>query len=404
MTHENTDDGFQSLFQAIDMLTSMTATTATTATSTQHDNKNDTQKVPLKRSKISINDLLLAVDTNLVNDHETASNTSGSMSPVPSLVRDAFDTLHGSSLSVPPKNNLNNLSNQLHVSISHGLVAQKSYGAERRYLSPPPQLTLTCINPQTLTLYIQLITAADTEIMDMKICPSHQQSKHIFVLKQLYVPGVKEKTFYINVKLYSGSLMDSASMILECRSDAMQMISKPSRNSISPRSASSLSIKHSDSVSLFCRINSQTVRTRYISLDGNSFKAHANSTWSSLTIKNIHNRDSNPNSSDIHYGSVIILQDSMSGVESPRLIVRKVDKSALVLDATGVVSQMHKIALQSTLHSTMFWSVSDISSTSILNDLEHVIFRRVESDQSVGDSLCWTIVSVGSVSATTDNN
>lgn len=48
----------------------------------------------------------------------------------------------------------------------------------------------------------------------------------------------------------------------------------------------------------------------------------------------------------VTYGSEIVLSDSMTGIATAPLVIRKVDKGKISMDDGGPVSQMQKIALQ----------------------------------------------------------
>jgi hypothetical protein len=120
------------------------------------------------------------------------------------------------------------------------------------------------------------------------------------------------------------------------------------------------------------------------------------------------------NKAPVHvtYGTEIILRDSQSGVTSPSLIIRKVDKGRIAQCAYGPVSQMQKVALQlaSTVDSQPIYlsaagaiadnSIHDTSSSSNNSNtwLDYSPSRLVQSSEAsyeeVDDYLCWTIVGI----------
>lgn len=94
-------------------------------------------------------------------------------------------------------------------------------------------------------------------------------------------------------------------------------------------------------VALFNRLRSQTVSTRYLFVEDNTFYASGQQ-WGSFLIYLL---DENSSEGDeftirdgyIHYGSTVKLVCSVSGLALPRLIIRKVDKSFIELKADDPV-------------------------------------------------------------------
>ncbi|KAI8140722.1 hypothetical protein BJV82DRAFT_622268 [Fennellomyces sp. T-0311] len=351
-------------------------------------------------------------------------------------------------------------------------VAQKSYGTEKRFLCPPPTAILmgtswwkpkldesgehapplltVCISGEATSQsgQVEWYNSAGAAVgqtghpkspplnaprfrdqpqRDVDWYHNHDQDPLTAgrcVAKNLYINDADEKRkrveCLVRIQLGDGSLLGTLA------SKAIKVISKPSKKRQSVKNME-LCIHHGTTVSLFNRIRSQTVSTKYLGVScGSAFSApgyHENSnktsgdgsgtcfvarttSWDPFVIwvvdttrapgdvqeserpedyighnVNVSNRNvSYPpppaialrNTTDqpiaIHYNQHIVLQCLTTGLVSPVMIIRKVDKASTVVggarcptgsfpDAGGggefgdemlgdPVSQLHKVALQ----------------------------------------------------------
>jgi recombining binding protein (suppressor of hairless) len=144
------------------------------------------------------------------------------------------------------------------------------------------------------------------------------------------------------------------------------IISKPSKKTAKTRNIASC-ILAGGPVSLFNRINSQTVRTKYMTIDHAQLCA-SNVSWSAFNVNVVRKPGTPPTAvgmchvmgtfsyllnfflsasgQPVTYGCEIVLSDAHSGITTSPLIIRKVDKGKVSLEDGGPVSQMQKIALQ----------------------------------------------------------
>ncbi|GAN11150.1 LAG1-DNAbind-domain-containing protein [Mucor ambiguus] len=340
-------------------------------------------------------------------------------------------------------------------------VAQKSYGTEKRFLCPPPTTILKGANWWTnssngnntldkpnllsepkkasffqspsqtlsspkLTIHISGETinqtgvlewsTANGTIVDTAACANTSVSGRC-VSKQLYINDADEKRKRVEVlaKIQLGNGLQLGTF----PSKGIKVISKPSKKRQSIKNME-LCIHHGTTISLFNRIRSQTVSTKYLGVSNGQPPANNNNTnstnnahknnaknngtcfvartgsWDPFVIwivdttrspdanavrPNAHHPNNpnfppppaialqTPSSTQqpvaIHYNQPVVLQCVTTGLVSPVMVIRKVDKGSMVLggnrmdDLSGKtggecgdetlgdpVSQLHKIAFQ----------------------------------------------------------
>ncbi|RUS16081.1 hypothetical protein BC937DRAFT_91627 [Endogone sp. FLAS-F59071] len=252
------------------------------------------------------------------------------------------------------------LSQMTTITCLHAAVAQKSYGSEKRFLCPPPVVTVQGpgVGDRNFAEKPQISMSVVCETGDRSLEQKAMLDENMKGnFKYLHVTGTaKAKQFHLKLKVFGKSSSPYATF----DSAPISIISKPSKKTAKARNVSSCILSNSP-VSLFNRINSQTVRTKYMGVEAAQLCAK-NSTWSPFTISIVNSasssspdNSSSPNSSALHngtssvpitYGTEIILTDTETGVSSEPLIIRKVEKGHIAQGACGPVSQMQKVALQ----------------------------------------------------------
>ncbi|KAG0261098.1 hypothetical protein BG011_001350 [Mortierella polycephala] len=321
----------------------------------------------------------------------------------------------------------------------HASVAQKSYGSEKRFLCPPP-----IVNIQAPQDDSNLALSSKPQVTMSVICDtgdsnsslgqrSTLEDDHTSTFRYLYVTSAaKAKAFQLKLQVYGRTCLpngfitgsDAEEGVVNTAdlpepyavfdSAPIAIISKPSKKTAKARNVSSCILAGS-LVSLFNRINSQTVRTKYMSVQDNEICAK-NSTWSAFSVMIVSNGTGSPvqdgSQKPITYGAEIILKETATGLESDCLIVCKVENGRIQENATGPICQMQKVALMSTKrnedgqpvylsavgndhqvgrymdHSTTSKTVLRYQPSSMTGDNKDIM--KPGSD----DFLCWTIVGI----------
>nr|CDS29083.2 recombining binding protein suppressor of hairless [Hymenolepis microstoma] len=257
--------------------------------------------------------------------------------------------------------------------VLHAKVAQKSYGTEKRFFCPPPCIYLrgdgwdfrpnsnspnkllsstsdaafqrsflpweaesdfnasksSGERPQVLAFMGIGGTSTAKDMVQLNLEPGKDYS----AAKTLFISDSdKRKHFMLTVKMFYSNGKDLGKF----NSRRIKVISKPSKKKQSLKNTD-LCIASGTKIALFNRLRSQTVSTRYLHVDAGSFHA-SSSRWGAFTIHLLSDDESeaeefNVREGYIHYGHTVKLVCSETGMALPRLIVRKVDKTTVMLDA-----------------------------------------------------------------------
>ena len=90
----------------------------------------------------------------------------------------------------------------------------------------------------------------------------------------------------------------------------------------------------------------------------------------------------------IHYGSTIKLVCSVTNFALPRLVIRKVDKTNVILDADDPVSQLHKCAFYMKDTNKMYLCLSQDR----IIQFQATECPKEPNKESINEGACWTII------------
>ncbi|XP_075869455.1 recombining binding protein suppressor of hairless-like protein [Nelusetta ayraudi] len=299
------------------------------------------------------------------------------------------------------------------VTILHAKVAQKSYGNEKRFFCPPPCVYISGQgwrvmkeqlrdsgygdSAHRLCGYMCLDSTSQSQADAFKLAFDQQPDSTMFACaKSLFISDQdKRKHFCLLLRLFL-----SRQEVGSFPSRLIKVISKPSQKRQSMKNAD-LCISSCSRVALFNRLRSQTVSTRYLSVDRGAFVVSARH-WTAFTIIMVEDQQSGAHGDFVLsegfvcYGCVVQLVCTESGLTLPPMVIRKVNKQLAILDVDEPVSQLHKCALQfrDDLHSYLCLSGDTIVRYQAPPSM------RDSSREVLNDGSCWTIIGVEAVEFT----
>ncbi|KAG1080061.1 hypothetical protein G6F42_023485 [Rhizopus arrhizus] len=199
------------------------------------------------------------------------------------------------------------------VTCYHASVAQKSYGSEKRFLCPPPIVMMSNAKQSPIVSMSVVCETGDRQLEQRTLLDENLRGS----FKYLFVTGTaKAKQFCLRVNLNNQQQQQQQQAqqpYASFFSSPISIISKPSKKTAKARNISTCLFTNSY-VSLFNRINSQTVRTKYMTSENKQLCAK-HSSWSPFEIIVVRqpNQAANPEnhsvSVPITYGTEIILKD-----------------------------------------------------------------------------------------------
>ncbi|GLD58042.1 recombining binding protein suppressor of hairless-like protein isoform X2, partial [Lates japonicus] len=182
------------------------------------------------------------------------------------------------------------------IIILHAKVAQKSYGNEKRFFCPPPCVYISGHGWRVMQDHLKaagygdsvyrvygymcLDSSSQSQADTFKLVFDEQPNSRMFACaKSLFISDQdKRKHFRLLLRLFLGNRQEVGSF----QSRMIKVISKPSQKRQSMKNAD-LCISSCSRVALFNRLRSQTVSTRYLSVDRGAFVASARQ-WTAFTI------------------------------------------------------------------------------------------------------------------------
>ncbi|XP_041588169.1 recombining binding protein suppressor of hairless-like protein [Vulpes lagopus] len=236
-------------------------------------------------------------------------------------------------------------------------------------------------------------SAAETQKLNFEEQPD---SREFGCAKTLYISDAdKRKHFRLVLRLVHRGGRELGTF----HSRLIKVISKPSQKKQSLKNTD-LCISSGSKVSLFNRLRSQTVSTRYLSVEDGAFVASARQ-WAAFTLhladEHCSQGDFPPREGYVRYGSLVQLVCTVTGITLPPMIIRKVAKQCALLDVDEPISQLHKCAFQFPGDSPGGVGTYLCLATDKVVQFQASPCPKESNRALLNDSSCWTIIGTESV-------
>lgn len=238
------------------------------------------------------------------------------------------------------------------ISCAFASVGQKSYGTEKRFLTPAPICTISgnysSILGESPVAHMSIHaeeSAAESLLQSAVFGPDMQTT-----FKALHINnGTVGKSKAFNLKLQIAEKNNTNPMDLpfaEFDTPDISIISKASKKASRQRIQSAF-VHSGSTISLYNRINSQTVRTKFLTIEAGRLSVRSEQ-WTPFRIEICDDteQDLSGPSKTVQYGHTVTLTDMRTGFKTDPLVVRRLEKDTVDEQAKGNVSQMQKVVLE----------------------------------------------------------
>jgi len=318
---------------------------------------NSLASVPPSSGSVSLKQLSAAAAAAVVHSTPAVSFTSAPMAhsaPAPAEV----DWASVSPLRLPEgmKEHIAEYIEQIHgatnpldhtVRILHSRVVQKSYGSEKRFFCPPPNVSITepedSSHPREPVVGVGITDGPDARF-DSQVDVERTADGCIARARFLHISDVdKRKHFRVRVKV----LVNGSQELGVFQSAPIKVISKPSKRKFS-MSNLDMRIDTGEVVALFNRVRSQPGSTRFLGSSASAFSL-STTRWGTFEIirrspaskSAVHH---NTSSDFVHYNMTVVLKSRESGLLSAEYVIRKAERNTVNTAESDPVSQLQKVA------------------------------------------------------------
>lgn len=233
------------------------------------------------------------------------------------------------------------------IRILHSRVVQKSYGSEKRFFCPPPNVSLTepedeCSRSEPV-IGVGISDVAEGRF-DSQIDVERTADGCIARARFLYISDAdKRKHFKVRVRVLASGGRDLGVF----QSAPVKVISKPSKRKFS-MSNLDMRIDSGEVIALFNRVRSQPGSTRFLGSSASAFSL-STTRWGTFEIirrsppiKSVVHH--NASSDFVHYNMTVVLKSRESGLLSAEYVIRKAERNTVNTSDADPVSQLQKVA------------------------------------------------------------